>query len=1122
MLAPAAEADFWLDYERPVLYPKQFAAIYDPHRYSLIEASTKAGKAQPLDSLLYTAAGPIRMGDVEVGQRILTPDGDARVVAIYPQEGDREILRVTFSDGSIVETDADHLWEVHQFKTSPQLVTTEQLQTWPQWRFRRAWVPKIKPAAFAAQQCPVDPYLLGVLIGDGGLTGESVMLSNADGDLLENVRRLLPAGHDLVHRSAHDWCISAGQNAATLREAGTHLRGQIERLGLGGKGSHEKFIPDCYRYNSVEVRISVLQGVLDTDGFVDKHGQPGLEQTSERLARDVEEIVQSLGGTVLTRFRAVNGYRAKDGRFVVGRPVWRQVIRIPDGAGLFRLERKKTLCRPKRKTGNRMFRSIEFVRRAPTQCIELDDERQLYLTDGFVPTHNTSGCIAWLVEQALAGQSGWNYWWVAPVSDQALIAFRRMMRALPSDVYTANISLKTITLINGTIIWFKSGDKPNCYDDVTEILTRRGWRLFRDLDYSDEVMTRSPTGAAEWQAPTKIIASTYAGDMVTVNSKRVDLCVTPNHRMLIERRQGKTRRGKWDRAKPLAGKTSSKVEMMVPAEALQNKDTIPAWCNWCGQDDEAITEDYCALLGFYLAEGSALGNSSPRPHDMVKKSGYRVFFAQTPGPKGGDKGDVRAAFEVILKRLGYRYRERRDGLMLWDKALWSELISLGNKYTKYIPHRVKDLPPEKLRTLLRWMILGDGSSRRGEKWTYFTASRRLADDVQEIAIKCGWNATISIRQSKGYGREGAGPGQLLYIVKIQKVARSHHLRARASYVARLPYSGMVYCVSVPNGVVLVRRNGKPTWCGNSLYGEDVYAAVIDEASRTKEDSYIAIRSTLTYTRGPVRIIGNVRGRKNWFYQLARRAQQEQERGVVGELGYHKIIAADAVEAGVLDAKEIEDARTQMPESAWRELYLAEASDDGGNPFGLTHIEACVAPLSTKPARWWGWDLAKRQDYTVGIGIDADGHCCRFERFNRIPWGEIMNRIIVATGGRPALVDSTGVGDPIVEQLQKSNGSHFEGYHFTPSSKQKLMEGLAVAIQGRTVSYPRGVIVQELEQFEYEATRTGVRYSAPAGYYDDCVVALSLASMCRGLVPAGVEVSADLLARARAMPRRRRY
>jgi hypothetical protein len=112
---------------------------------------------------------------------------------------------------------------------------------------------------------------------------------------------------------------------------------------------------------------------------------------------------------------------------------------------------------------------------------------------------------------------------------------------------------------------------------------------------------------------------------------------------------------------------------------------------------------------------------------------------------------------------------------------------------------------------------------------------------------------------------------------------------------------------------------------------------------------------------------------------------------------------------------------------------------------------------------------------------------------------------------PALGDSTGVGDPIVEAIQRLAGEKFQGYHFTQSSKQKLMEGLVMAIQSRLVWYPPGVIVQELEQFEYEITRTGVRYSAPAGYHDDCVCALALAQMCRTTTaPSLVNITPDML------------
>lgn len=289
-------------------------------------------------------------------------------------------------------------------------------------------------------------------------------------------------------------------------------------------------------------------------------------------------------------------------------------------------------------------------------------------------------------------------------------------------------------------------------------------------------------------------------------------------------------------------------------------------------------------------------------------------------------------------------------------------------------------------------------------------------------------------------------------------------------------------ITLPNGAVLWFKSGEHP---DSLYGEDVYAAVIDEASRVKEESWYAVRSTLTATRGPVRIIGNVKGRKNWAYRLARKA----EAGEPG-MAYAKLTAHDAVAAGVLSADEIEDARRQLPEAVFRELYLAEPSDDEGNPFGIAAIKARVAPLSDDPPVAWGWDLAKSTDWTVGVALDAQRRVCRLERFQR-PWQDTIRTIRHETGAVPALVDSTGVGDPILEALQQA-GRNYEGFKFTQPSKQQLMEGLAVAIQRGEVSYPDGVIPLELEAFEYAYTRTGVHYSAPEGVHDDAVCALALA------------------------------
>ncbi len=283
---------------------------------------------------------------------------------------------------------------------------------------------------------------------------------------------------------------------------------------------------------------------------------------------------------------------------------------------------------------------------------------------------------------------------------------------------------------------------------------------------------------------------------------------------------------------------------------------------------------------------------------------------------------------------------------------------------------------------------------------------------------------------------------------------------------------------------------------DALYGEDVYGAVIDEASRVSENSWHAVRSTLTATRGPLRIIGNVKGRKNWFYDLCRRAETlmlTEPDPTKRNMHYAKITADDAVNAGVLAPEEIEDARSTLPENIFRELYYAEPGDDTGNPFGLQYIRACtMETLAPGPVVAWGIDLAKSKDWFVCIGLNELGHVAAFHRWRNLPWRQSIMRVWRIVGGdRKAYVDSTGVGDPVLEELQVEHGN-FRGYHFTQPSKQKLMEGLAVAIQSGKIKYPLGDITRELEMFEYVFTRTGVSYSAPAGQHDDCVCALALA------------------------------
>jgi hypothetical protein len=287
----------------------------------------------------------------------------------------------------------------------------------------------------------------------------------------------------------------------------------------------------------------------------------------------------------------------------------------------------------------------------------------------------------------------------------------------------------------------------------------------------------------------------------------------------------------------------------------------------------------------------------------------------------------------------------------------------------------------------------------------------------------------------------------------------------------------------PNGTTIVCKSGERP---DDLFGEDVGAVVVDEASRVKEAAMHALRTTLTATRGPARIVGNVKGRKNWFFRMCRLAEAGEP-----DMKFSRITCLDAVDAGILDSSEIESAKRLLPANIFAELYMAEASDDGGNPFGLDAIERCIKPLSRKPIAVYGVDLAKHVDWTVNIGLDADGLVGFVDRY-QLPWGATVKRIDAAIGGGHALVDSTGVGDPILERLQAEGAGEYEGYNFSAGSKQKLMEGLALAIGQGRIGFPAGPIAQELREYEYQYTRTGVRYSAPEGLHDDCVCALALA------------------------------
>jgi len=268
---------------------------------------------------------------------------------------------------------------------------------------------------------------------------------------------------------------------------------------------------------------------------------------------------------------------------------------------------------------------------------------------------------------------------------------------------------------------------------------------------------------------------------------------------------------------------------------------------------------------------------------------------------------------------------------------------------------------------------------------------------------------------------------------------------------------------------------------DNLRGRKFHLVVIDEASfipNLEEGWLNSIRPTLTDYKGRALFLSTPKG-KNFFYSLYLKN---------GEADWESF-KFTTYDNPHIDKTEIDDARTQIPQVVFEQEYMANPSENAANPFGSAFIKQCTFELSHEAPIAFGVDLAKSVDFTAIIGLDKNGSVCHFERFQK-DWRQ-TKQVINSLPKVPILMDSTGVGDPIFEDLQRE-GLNVQGFKFTSTSKQQLMEGLASAIHQRKITFPEGHITQELEIFEYQYTSFGVKYSAPPGFHDDCVMALGLA------------------------------
>lgn len=368
-------------------------------------ARNGTGKAQPLYSKIKTPRGWTTMGEIAVGDVIITPSGTkSTVTGIFPQ-GKKETYRISFSDGRYTDACKDHLWKVFSQSFSSKkenkwktLTTAELINHTANHKGHKnkstyyKYVPLIQPEEIDDISLPLEPYFLGAMLGDGGMTVHvhGIGFTTADVELFENMKQVLPENYQMTKNHYDDYGYSFTYKK---REKYSKLRLALSDLNLYGAKSVSKFIPDIYKNASTNQKIALIQGLVDTDGHVEKKsGSLSITTVSKQMAIDIQEIIQSIGGIAKIRTKTNCGYN-KDGVFIPCKDAHTIAITYHTPKTLARLSRKKDLLLGvDYQYKNRKLRidKIEPIGNIESQCIMIDHPDHLYITDNYIVTHNTT------------------------------------------------------------------------------------------------------------------------------------------------------------------------------------------------------------------------------------------------------------------------------------------------------------------------------------------------------------------------------------------------------------------------------------------------------------------------------------------------------------------------------------------------------------------------------------------------------------------------------------------------------------------------------------------------------------------------------------------------------------
>lgn len=376
---------------------KDFLRIASEARLNIVvSGGTGSGKALEASTPVLTPSGWRPIGEMKVGDLVVDPSGTSvPVEGVYPQ-GRLALYRVTFEDGRSVLCCDDHLWKVWT-RTSVWNPVRRRKERAMGWRtvplreirgwFERGRVPVGRPAVplvapgmmpLPAASHPIPAYVVGALLGNGCLSSSLCRISGRDPSVIERIHSLLP---EATMRK-----VSRGGGEIAILGGG--VRRALHGLGMFGLRSWEKRIPEAYRVGTVEQRLELVRGLMDTNGTVGRNGAMSFATTSREMAEDLREILWSLGAIVKISWRSPSYiYRGERRQ---GRPTWVLNIFHPDPRSLFTLERKRVRCRPSAISHRLRISTIESAGEGEAVCISVGSPEHLYVAKDYVVTHNTT------------------------------------------------------------------------------------------------------------------------------------------------------------------------------------------------------------------------------------------------------------------------------------------------------------------------------------------------------------------------------------------------------------------------------------------------------------------------------------------------------------------------------------------------------------------------------------------------------------------------------------------------------------------------------------------------------------------------------------------------------------